>query len=125
MDYYERMSADTRRDNNEKRRSAYARKKVKQPWCNMLDGARQRAKEKGIPFDLTNEYLESIWTDRCPVLGVLFESGTRNSASLDRHVPELGYVKGNVSFISRKANTMKNDATVDEIRRLYEYVKTL
>ena len=31
-------------------------------------------------------------------------------------VPELGYVKGNVRVISYKANIMKSDATIEEIK---------
>ena len=35
--------------------------------------------------------------------------------SLDRRDTSLGYVKGNVEIISRKANRMKNDGTLDDL----------
>ena len=35
--------------------------------------------------------------------------------SLDRIIPELGYVKGNVVFISMRANSIKQDATEQEL----------
>jgi hypothetical protein len=34
---------------------------------------------------------------------------------LDRIIPELGYVKHNVVFISNRANSIKNDATEREL----------
>lgn len=39
-----------------------------------------------------------------------------NSPSLDRIVPERGYVAGNLRVISNRANTLKNNATIDEMR---------
>jgi hypothetical protein len=34
---------------------------------------------------------------------------------LDKIVPELGYVKGNVQVISTLANTMKNQASIEQL----------
>ena len=39
----------------------------------------------------------------------------KNTPSLDRIIPELGYVKGNVKIISNLANTMKNCASAQEL----------
>jgi len=83
--------------------------------------AKKRALEKGISFDLDLDYLYSIATDACPVFGVEFSWGRQQGArhrytpSLDRVIPELGYIKGNVVFISMWANTIKLDATEKEI----------
>ena len=33
-------------------------------------------------------------------------------------IPELGYIKGNVWVISNKANRIKNNATLEELRLL-------
>ena len=45
--------------------------------------------------------------------------GTRassdNSPTLDRIVPELGYIKGNVWVICQLANRIKTNATADQI----------
>lgn len=46
-----------------------------------------------------------------------------SAAELDRLVPALGYVKGNVAFISRRINRLKNDATLQELERLVEWLK--
>jgi hypothetical protein len=93
----------------------------------MLSLAKQRAKKKQLPFDLDEEYLKSIIPDKCPVLGVSLKRGVGKfdscSPSLDRIVPELGYVKGNVRVISDRANRIKRDATLEELRAIVKYVE--
>ena len=83
----------------------------------LLKGARRRAREAGLSFDLV---LEDIAVPEvCPILGVPIEMSSERtygtSPSLDRIVPELGYVRGNVQVISDKANRMKTDASADEM----------
>ncbi len=46
-----------------------------------------------------------------------------NYSTLDRVVPSLGYVKGNVRVISFRANRLKNNATIDEIRAILAYME--
>jgi hypothetical protein len=41
-----------------------------------------------------------------------------NSPSLDRIDPSKGYVKGNVWIVSHRGNTIKNDATHDELKAI-------
>lgn len=94
----------------------------------MLATARKRAKRMGLPFDLT---IEDIQIPRmCPYLGIpLYKSNSGyasyNSPSLDKIVPELGYVKGNVRVISYKANAMKQDADAELLRRFAESILKL
>lgn len=38
-----------------------------------------------------------------------------NSPSLDKIIPQLGYVKGNIIVMSMKANIMKANATKEEL----------
>ena len=96
--------------------------------------AKRRAKEKKVPFDLSAEYLEEIFPkdNLCPVFGLSFEWGggsdeasRDNSPSLDRIVPELGYVEGNVVWISNRANILKRDATWEELQRVAEWLKSV
>jgi hypothetical protein len=65
----------------------------------------------------------------CPVLGIPLIVGRGHardtSPSLDRIDPTKGYVPGNVAVISHKANTMKSNATIDEIRALLRYLEGL
>lgn len=67
----------------------------------------------------------------CPVLGIPLKSWGENniggykedSPSIDKFIPELGYVKGNITIISFKANLLKRDGTLEEIEKLYEWMK--
>jgi hypothetical protein len=92
-----------------------------------LQGARNRARQKGLPFDLVLE--DIIIPTHCPVLGIPMErsSGVSgpNSPSLDRIVPELGYVKGNVVVISHKANTIKSCATPEEVMAVALWLRSI
>lgn len=93
---------------------------------NTLRHLRRRSQEKGLDCDIDMKYLESILVDVCPILGVKFSSENRtndNSMTLDRIDPNKGYIKGNVQFISHKANRMKSNATPDELVKFAEYIQ--
>lgn len=92
----------------------------------LYKSAKDRAKKKNIPFNIDIE--DIIIPERCPVFGFKFEIGTKNkqkSPSLDRIIPEKGYVKGNIIVVSLKANAMKNNATLNEIKQLYDFYKNI
>lgn len=86
--------------------------------------AKCRAKKFGIPFDLSVDDINI--PNVCPVFGVPFtvEIGKRvdSAPSLDRVIPSLGYVRGNVRVISWRANRLKGDATLDELKALVGYL---
>lgn len=48
-----------------------------------------------------------------------------DSPSIDRIIPALGYVKGNVIVVSQRANTIKNNATPEELRRVADFYSNL
>ena len=91
----------------------------------ILAVAKYRAKKKTVPFNVDSSQVETPTT--CPALGVPLTYLSREAdpfgASLDRLVPSLGYVGGNVRVISRRANAMKNDGTLDEHRRLVAWME--
>lgn len=91
-------------------------------WIGMV---KQRAKEKGIPFTISED--DIVIPRYCPILGIpLFRIGkiaTANSPSIDKIVPELGYIPGNVQVVSKRCNTIKNDATLEELIMLGEWAK--
>ena len=93
--------------------------------------AKVRAEEASFPYDLTIEYLIEIFPGdmKCPVFGIQMfwgkEGGIETSPSLDRIVPALGYVKGNVIWISRYANRLKSDHTLDTLRTLLAFYENL
>jgi hypothetical protein len=88
----------------------------------LLNGARSRAKRKAIPFEISID--DIVIPDKCPVFGVAFIRGhSKWTYSLDRVVPERGYVKGNVAVISNEANRLKSYMGLQELERLVAYVK--
>lgn len=91
----------------------------------MFYAAKCRAKINNIPFNL--EISDIVVPEYCPVLGfkLILSEDKNTSPSLDRIVPELGYIKGNVRVISWRANWLKNNATLDEIKCLYLYLEKI
>jgi hypothetical protein len=79
-------------------------------------GARLRAKKYGVPFTISVE--DIIIPDFCPVFGYPLVPSERVakavSPSLDRLIPEFGYVPGNIRVISHRANTLRSNGTVEE-----------
>lgn len=93
-----------------------------------ITATKARAKLKNIPFEITEDdiYLPT----HCPLLGTELDyamgKGYRpNQASLDRKIPHLGYVPGNVWIVSRKANTMKSNASLEELQTFVANLKRL
>lgn len=138
VDCHRIWTAHGRAENKERYDTVVAKwrkdKRINEPEYFIYASVKSNAKKKGIPFDLTKEYIRSIWPEdnKCPITGMfLYITGRdggrnyRDSASLDRLVPELGYVKGNVAIISMRANHMKNDVTDPEVfRRLADWLET-
>ena len=88
-----------------------------------------RSKKNKIPCNIDYEYALSIFPKNliCPVLGTKMSWGRTtgvegNSPSLDRIIPEKGYTKGNVEWISQRANILKNNATIEEVRKLEKWL---
>lgn len=86
---------------------------------------KKRAKKRGIPFDIEIE--DIIIPEICPILGIELSFGIGKvhdaSPSLDRIVPERGYVKGNCFIISSKANRMKQENTLETLEKIISYIK--
>ena len=89
---------------------------------------RTRAKQKGVPFNLTLDHILEIWPpdNKCPVLGVPFVRGRYGpiptSPSFDRIEPAEGYTIDNVQVISARANRIKTDATAAEVMMVAQYL---
>lgn len=84
-------------------------------------GAKNRATQQNLEFNI--DVSDIVIPKVCPILKTKFKFGTSSAASLDRIDPSKGYVKGNIQVISRKANLMKNNATVKELKDFAEWVK--
>jgi hypothetical protein len=98
------------------------------PEQKMLKRSQSRARKKGFEHNI--ELSDIHIPDKCPLLNIPLVVGTEcatdNSPSLDRIDPNMGYVKGNVWVISNKANSIKNNATSEELtliaRNLAEFI---
>ena len=91
----------------------------------LWSAAKERANKSGIAFDI--ELDDIVIPETCPVLGIPIDiklgRGRRNSdsPSLDKFIPALGYIKGNVHVISWRANRMKSDGTPEEWQKIAEW----
>jgi hypothetical protein len=88
----------------------------------ILKGARKRAEKKGMSFEIDES--DIIIPESCPVLGIKLtevRSSEDGAPSLDRRDNSLGYIKGNVFVISTRANNMKSNMSLEDIRRLHKY----
>lgn len=90
-----------------------------EPEKEMLRRAKKRAIIRNIEFSIGVE--DILIPYECPVLNKKLQYS--NSQSVHRFAPSLdrkditkGYVSGNVQVISYKANTMKSDATLEELQ---------
>ena len=95
---------------------------VEHPEKILLLSAQNRSKKKGTPC--TIEETDINIPKLCPVFKEPLEKEFRPSgkkgaspyaASLDRIDNSKGYIKGNIQVISNKANTMKGNATPEEL----------
>ena len=92
----------------------------------LINHSKQRAKKKGLEFTITANDL--ILPDKCPILNKPFTLlDNKYNYSLDRIDNSKGYIPGNVKIISRLANTMKNNATNEELEafahNILNYIK--
>lgn len=101
-----------------RRREAFPEKYI-------LYEARKRATEKNLTFNLTQEDIKI--PEVCPVFNIPLYVGkgkrTWNSPTLDRFNNSKGYTKDNVQVISWRANHLKNDGTLDEMRSLVQWME--
>jgi hypothetical protein len=93
----------------------------------MFKAVSGRAKRTEKEFTITQEDLE--WPTHCPILGIELKYGgnstkkKQNSFSMDRVDNSKGYVKGNVRIISARANSLKSNATIEELENIIKYMK--
>lgn len=95
------------------------------PERTLVKNAKVRADKFGLPFNITHDDI-SI-PEFCPVLGIRLKKGTvgqcESAPSLDRIRPGLGYVKGNVAVISKRANTIKSYGSLEDHERIVAWMR--
>lgn len=117
--YY--CKACTRGYHNKDNVRSYA---ARHPERKLVQWAKQRAKRTGVEFDLTHD--DVTVPDLCPVFGTPLVPGDGDNApTLDRIRNTEGYVRGNVVVVSMRANRMKSDSSVAELRALADFYERM
>ncbi len=105
-------------------------RRAKDPIRYRLNLVRSRCKRLEIAFDLEPSDIKI--PKKCPVLGTdliwYIDKRSRNKDrdrlwSIDRVDPSKGYTKDNIWIISYRANRIKNDATLEELKSLVSSLK--
>jgi hypothetical protein len=125
---WEKHGARYRQERKDRRAAAYAEDPKSAWYLETFRAARVRAKKNGLPFDLQPPRIDL--PSVCPVLLIPIVYGRKgkqgpadNSPSLDRLVPARGYVAGNLMVISNRANMLKNNAKIEELKMVIEYME--
>lgn len=117
------------RDLENDKYQANARKKRAQPrgyQKTALYNAAQRSRDTGIPFSLTLKNLPEL-PENCPCCNIRFivRGPWRSTPSLDKILPENGYVPENVQWLCRHCNKLKSNASPEELMRLAVFVQKI
>lgn len=92
---------------------------------NMYYNARTRAINNNLEFNISKD--DIVIPDICPVIKKPFyiddtsQVNNKYSPSLDRIIPDKGYIKGNVRVISTIANFSKNKFQINDLIKVYYF----
>lgn len=116
----------TEREYREKKGNAARRERRKCRVYELLRNAKQRALKRGLEYSITADDITPLPV-KCPALGITLQDPqgghTWASYSLDRVDPSKGYIPGNVRVISHRANTIKSNASIEEVEGVLSYMK--
>ena len=105
--------------------------RLEHPNQRLLATSKARAKRQGTTFSIS--LVDIVIPDTCPVLGIPIVLATgkgkpggasAGSPSIDRVDNTKGYVSGNVQVISYRSNTLKRDASIEEVRSILRYMES-
>lgn len=118
VDNRERYNEYFRDYNSGGTRKEYRRTHLRE---SLLDRAKQRSKRKNWPFNLKKEDIKI--PDKCPVLNKPFIHLHKDwGYSLDRIDNSKPYTKNNICVISKRANRLKADSSLIELKQLLNYL---
>lgn len=88
------------------------------------------AAKRNIPFELTPSDIDTIGIPiTCPVLGIPLyfhkEKVQDDSISFDRIDSTKGYSIDNIVVVSYRANKLKSNATLDEMRKIVTFYENI
>ena len=93
-------------------------------------GARRRALNSNIEFNITFEYIKELWNEQkgicalsnVPMTYLLKEGRTPTNISIDKIDRTKGYIKGNIQLVCMACNQIKSDLTEEE---MYNFCKKI
>ena len=94
----------------------------------MYHRLQDRATRTNLSFNITKDYLFDLIPEDmvCPVLEIKMTfgdaSGRNSSPSVDRIDSNKGYVVGNLQIMSKLANTMKSNATPEQLLKFADWI---
>ena len=103
-------------------------KYIKEKIQSRVHKIRYRAKEKDFPFNVSFEYLLDIFPTnfKCPALNVFLNFEIyKDQPTIDRVIPEIGYVEGNIMWVSFFANLIMSDAHPKEVIQVGEFAEKI
>jgi hypothetical protein len=106
-------------------RYAERRRYEKNPYEEIIRAARNSANSRGVKFTITVDDLD--WPEHCPVFSWIklhcpgHHRKDPAGASLDRKDNSQGYVEDNVIVVSWRANSLRKDATFEELFALAKF----
>ena len=97
------------------------------PWAYLFKSRKTEAKQKGIPFELDNEWAAPLWVAGCAITGLPFQSNKQKgpwpfSPSIDQIKPGLGYTKENARFLLWGVNALKGAGTDEDMLTIAEAI---
>lgn len=107
-----------------KQRKQSGQTREKDPIQSLITRTKVYAKKRNIEFSITKDDIKEV--THCPILGIKltyrqFGKTLMSKGSLDRIDNSKGYVPGNVQIISWRANRLKSDTTLEEMKAFAEY----
>lgn len=99
-------------------------------YKHIIDGIKKRKKVSNLEFNITPEYLEILYEQqnrKCALSGLSLElditkSATKQNWSLDRIDSNFGYIEGNVQWVHKDINMMKQSYDNEYFKKMCTYV---
>lgn len=122
------LTASQKIDHNRRNRKYYSSTRAyqykKNPILYLYRVAKKRASKFNVPFSIAVEDIPV--NTHCPIFGTelsVLTNSMNTGMSLDRIDNDKGYIPGNVAIISRKANRLKADGSVEQFEKIIQYMK--
>ena len=105
----------------------------------LLTGVRKRAKKRKLDFSLRAKDIKKLMSSHCPILGIKYvlnkpglewgleknQNNWATSPSIDRIDNTKGYHADNILIVCMMANSIKNQATPDQIKKVATFYEKL